>query len=151
MIADRRNTPLRLCGVILSLLACCSFLAVGCGRTPPKTITPTGEIISLSDSILRSGGADTIHFGRMHSGEIAVKSLRLRNDSQRPVAVISYTRTCGCTIFDFDTQPITSGSEAAASLTFDSGGLTGWQFKLIEVQFANAAAPLKIYVNAEVE
>lgn len=87
----------------------------------------------------------------MRSGEIAVKSLRLRNDSQHPVVVVSYTRTCGCTTFNFDSQPIASGSEAAASLTFDSGGLTGWQFKLIEVQLAGATTPLKIYVDAEVE
>lgn len=87
----------------------------------------------------------------MRSGEIAVKSLRLRNDSQHPVAVVSYTRTCGCTILEFNKQPIASGSEAVAYLTFDSGGLTGWQFKLIEVQLAGATTPLKIYVDAEVE
>lgn len=87
----------------------------------------------------------------MHSGEIAVKPLILHNTSQRAISIARCTRSCGCTTLEFENQPFTPGEKRAASMTFDSRGLTGWQFKLLEVWLAGSEKPLKIYIEAEVE
>ena len=55
---------------MLAILALAA-LAVGCG-TSPRAVERKGRIISLTDSILTTGGTDTVRFGRLGSGEIAV-------------------------------------------------------------------------------
>lgn len=135
--------------ILLSLfvLAC-----TACANRPKKPdAAPAGQTIVFSDAILRSGGTDTVRFGYMRSGEIAVKPLILHNTSTRPVVVAECLRSCGCTTLEFDNQPIMPDEKRSAQMTFDTRGLTGWQFKLLEVRFAGGGKPLKIYVEAEVE
>ena len=138
-------------GGILLLLAAASACASCGGRRPEKHAAPSGQTIVFSDAILRSGGTDTVRFGYMRSGEIAVKPLILHNASDRPAVVAECTQSCGCTTLEFDNQPILPGEKRAARMIFDARGLTGWQFKLLEVRFAGGRKPLKIYVEAEVE
>ena len=59
---------------MLAILALAA-LAVGCG-TSPRAVERKGRIISLTDSILTTGGTDTVRFGRLGSGEIAVAGQR---------------------------------------------------------------------------
>lgn len=133
------------------VLAALGVLLAGCGGTARKQVPRTGQLIVLSDSVLRTGGTDTVRFGHLHSGETAVKGLRLHNETAQPLAILSVERTCGCTELDVDFQPLLPGTERAATLAFDSRGLRGWQFKLLEIRFAQAAAPFRLYVEADVE
>ena len=66
---------------MLAILALAA-LAVGCG-TSPRAVERKGRIISLTDSILTTGGTDTVRFGRLHSGEIAQLRLWLANEPSR--------------------------------------------------------------------
>ncbi|MEG1405437.1 MAG: DUF1573 domain-containing protein [Alistipes sp.] len=134
----------------IAFVALLSFVGCG-GATQPKSIIHTGQIISISDTTACPKSADTVRFGRLSAGETGVKELRMRNTTQHPVVIRAYTRTCGCTTFEFDPQPIAPNQETTARLSFDTQGLQGWQFKLIEIEFAGGAAPQKIYVDAEVE
>ena len=72
---------------MLAILALAA-LAAGCG-TSPRAVERKGRIISLTDSILTTGGTDTVRFGRLGSGEIAVLRLWLANDASRPMAIAS--------------------------------------------------------------
>ena len=125
-------------------------LAAGCG-TRPRAVERKGRIISLTDSILTTGGTDTVRFGRLGSGEIAVLRLWLANDANRPVAVASYRRSCGCTTLEFDSQPIAPGDAQQVTLTFDSRGEWGWQLKTLDIALAGGAKPLRLLVEADVE
>ena len=122
-------------------------LAAGCG-TRPRAVERKGRIISLTDSILTTGGTDTVRLG---SGEIAVLRLWLANDASRPVAVASYRRSCGCTTLEFDSQPIAPGDAQQVTLTFDSRGEWGWQLKTLDIALAGGAKPLRLLVEADVE
>ena len=51
---------------MLAILALAA-LAAGCG-TSPRAVERKGRIISLTDSILTTGGTDTVRFGRLGSG-----------------------------------------------------------------------------------
>ena len=68
---------------MLAILALAA-LAAGCG-TSPRAVERKGRIISLTDSILTTGGTDTVRFGRLHSGKIAQLRLWLANETSGPV------------------------------------------------------------------
>ena len=129
---------------MLAILALAA-LAVGCG-TSPRAVERKGRIISLTDSILTTGGTDTVRFGRLGSGEIAVA-----NDASRPVAVASYRRSCGCTTLEFDAQPIAPGDARQVTLTFDSRGERGWQLKALDITLAGGQRPLRLFVEADIK
>ena len=126
---------------MLAILALAA-LAVGCG-TSPRAVERKGRIISLTDSILTTGGTDTVRFGRLGSGEIAVL--------RRPVAVASYRRSCGCTTLEFDAQPIAPGDARQVTLTFDSRGERGWQLKALDITLAGGQRPLRLFVEADIK
>lgn len=139
---------------MLRLLIITGLLSVaGCQqqRKPAPTGSFSGQIIAISDTIPDAGGTDTVRFGRMRSGEIAVKPLLLHNRTQRPLAISAYARSCGCTTLEYENQPLMPGDKRPVSLTFDSRGERGWQLKTMEISFAGRQRPLKLYVEAEVE
>lgn len=125
-------------------------LAASCG-TRPRPTERKGRIIPLTDSILNAGGTDTVRFGRLRSGEIAVLRLWLANDANRAVAVTSYRRSCGCTTLEYDSQPIAPGDAQQVSLTFDSRGEWGWQLKTLDITLAGAPKPLRLLIEADIE
>ena len=127
---------------MLAILALAA-LAVGCG-TSPRAVERKGRIISLTDSILTTGGTDTVRFGRLGSGWLA-------NDASRPVAVASYRRSCGCTTLEFDAQPIAPGDARQVTLTFDSRGERGWQLKALDITLAGGQRPLRLFVEADIK
>ena len=136
---------LRVC--LLLLLA--AALAA-CGARQVKT-ERKGRIITLTDTILDTGGTDTVRFGRLGSGEIAQLRIWLANDASRPVAVASYRRSCGCTSLEFDSQPIAPGDARQVTLTFDSRGEWGWQLKTLDISLAGAQQPLRLLVEADIK
>ena len=136
---------LRVC--LLLLLA--AALAA-CGARQVKT-ERKGRIITLTDTILDTGGTDTVRFGRLGSGEIAVLRLWLANDASRPMAIASYRRSCGCTTLEFDAQPIAPGDARQVTLTFDSRGERGWQLKALDITLAGGQRPLRLFVEADIK
>lgn len=110
-----------------------------------------GRIITLTDSLLVHGGSDTLRFGRLGSGEIAVQRFRIENASTKPLVLVSTQRSCGCISLDHDNQPLAPGRQLTLDMTFDSRGEYGWQLKRMDLIFAGARKPLRIYVEADVE
>ena len=127
-----------------------AVLTAACGIRPQAT-ERKGRIITLTDSILTTGGTDTVRFGRLGSGEIAQLRLWLANDASRPVAIASYRRSCGCTTLEFDAQPIAPGDARQVTLTFDSRGERGWQLKALDITLAGGQRPLRLFVEADIK
>lgn len=116
-----------------------------------KGRAPAGRIIAIDDRALAAGGSDTVRFGHLHEGEIAVLPLRIRNDASQPIAVLGYERSCGCTTLEYDSQPIMPGSTAAVELRFDARGAWGWQLKLVRLRLLGGGEPFRLYVEADVD
>lgn len=139
---------------MIRLLILTGFLiTTGCIQRsePRESGSAPGQIVAVSDTIPGTWGTDTVRFGRMHSGEIAVKRLLLHNRTHSPLAIVSYARSCGCTTLEYDNQPLMPGQQRPVTLTFDSRGERGWQLKIMEVSFAGEQRPLKLFIEAEVE
>lgn len=128
-------------------------LAAGaCSQAMPSDAKTDGvQRIEITESLLRNGGADTLRFGRLHSGETAVKSFILHNATSAPVVIIRSDKSCNCASMEFTRRPVMAGDETAVVCTFDTRGEYGWQFKLIKLWLSGAEEPLRIFIEAEVE
>lgn len=133
-----------------SLVVVLAVFAAACTSRPGPTVRK-GRIISITDSIASAHGVDTVRFGHLRSGEIAEIRLWIANDTPRPVALISYERSCGCTTLEFDAKPITPGDAQRVILRYDSRGEQGWQLRTLDIALAGATRPVRIIVEAEVE
>lgn len=137
-------------GVVL-LAAAVSLLACGGRQAGTDKGERKGRIVTLTDTILDTGGTDTVRFGRLHSGEVAVLRFWIANEAARPVAIARYDRSCGCTTLGYEAQPIRPGDAQQVALTFDARGEWGWQLKTLDIVFAGGRKPLRLFVEAEVE
>ena len=134
------------------------LLGTACGggttrRQPEQPAVDTSRLqtMNLGTEFFEAGATDTIRFGRLFSGEIARLQFRIANRSDRPTAIHSYERNCGCTTLEFQKEPIAPGAAQTVGITFDSRGTRGWQLKIVEIRMAGGRKPLKIFVEAEVE
>ena len=117
-------------------------------KTHPQA--PLSAVVAVGDT-LADVPCDTLHLGRMRSGEVIEQWVGVRNSSQRPLVITRTETTCGCTDIDYPSQPIGVGDTARIAIRFDSQGFYGWQFKRIRLYTSNEVRPLTIYIEAEVE
>lgn len=117
---------------------------------PELSSAGKGQIIAVTDSLLACGGSDTVRFGRLGSGEIAVKQLRLENRTRKPLVIVSVQRSCGCTSLDYEAQPVAPGESRRLEMTFDSRGEYGWQLKRVEILFGGHRGSLRLFVEADI-
>ncbi len=148
--------------LLLGLLLGGVLIFVACGPQPSqksadistkmsKTSHVSQRIITCTDEKIASGIPDTVRFGRLHSGEIALLQLQLANQTPRPVVITSYNRSCGCTTLEYDSQPVMPNEAAPLTLYFNSRGEWGWQLKTLDILLAGYSKPLRLFIEAEVE
>lgn len=142
----------------LAYIATLLLLCTSCGARAPKAdknVTMGSAVNTLTIAItaddVEQGVADTLRFGKMRSGEIIAKTLRVENRCNRPIVLLRHTTTCGCIKINYDRKPIAPGQSGEIYFEFDSRTLYGWQMKLMEFYFAEKGNPMKIYAEAEVE
>ena len=143
-------------GVYIAFVALfCTACGGGKASKPTNELTPVAKInqqsVVVDGEAIERGISDTLRFGRMRSGEIIAKTLRIENNCDRPIVLLRHTTTCGCIKINYDRKPIAPKSSAEIRFEFDSRTLHGWQMKLMEFYFADKVTPLKIYLEAEVE
>ena len=142
----------------LAYIATLLLLCTSCGARAPKAdknVTMVSAVntqtIAITADDVEQGVADTLRFGKMRSGEIIAKTLRVENRCNRPIVLLRHTTTCGCIKINYDRKPIAPGQSGEIYFEFDSRTLYGWQMKLMEFYFAEKGNPMKIYAEAEVE
>jgi hypothetical protein len=142
----------------LAYIATLLLLCTSCGARAPKAdknatmgSAVNTQTIAITADDVELGVADTLRFGKMRSGEIIAKTLRVENRCNRPIVLLRHTTTCGCIKINYDRKPIAPGQSGEIYFEFDSRTLYGWQMKLMEFYFAEKGNPMKIYAEAEVE
>ncbi len=126
------------------------MLTMACAEQQTK-IEHAGQMVEYSDSLLTAGITDTLHFGRMREGEIAVKSISVRNATSEPLVILRHETTCHCATITYSKQPLMPGGQSDIRIEFDSRGAHGWQMKLANFYIAGAEHPLRIFIEAEIE
>lgn len=125
-----------------------ALLLLGCQSR--KSTVFSGQTLEIGEADLVEGGTDTVQFGRLNSGELAVKHLRLRNTSSKTLVITRHEVSCQCVQPEFERKPIKPGEEIPLDLRFDSRGEYGWQMKLLKLYNSESSLPLRIYVEADV-
>ena len=140
---------------IATLLLLCTSCGGGAHKADKNTASMGSGVntqtIAITADDVEQGVADTLRFGKMRSGEIIAKTLRVENRCNRPIVLLRHTTTCGCIKINYDRKPIAPGQSGEIHFEFDSRTLYGWQMKLMEFYFAEKGNPMKIYAEAEVE
>ena len=137
--------------VFTAFAAILAFAACG-QRTGTTTHHAAGsQVITVTEEMLREGGSDTVRFGNLASGEVAVKRLTLKNATATPIVIVNHDTGCDCTSLDYDHKPIMADGETELTCTYNSTGTHGWQFKLVKVYLSGADTPLRIFVEADVK
>lgn len=135
---------------IFLLLVLWLMMACG-GSTAPQQQPPKGQLITLGGASDSTACCDTIRFGHLYEGEIAVKTVVLKNLSAQPLLITHYDRTCGCTTLEYDNQPLKPNEERTVKLLFDARGAWGWQLKMLTLHLGGHEQPKRIIVEAEIE
>ena len=127
-----------------------AMLTIACAETQTK-VEHAGQSVEFTDSLLTVGVTDTPHFGRMRSGEIAVKSLVIKNSTSEPLVILRHETTCHCATITYTKQPLMPEGQSEIRFEFDSRGAYGWQMKLANFYIAGAERPLRVFIEAEIE
>ena len=127
-----------------------AMLTIACAETQTK-VEHAGQSVEFTDSLLTVGVTDTLHFGRMRSGEIAVKSLVIKNSTSEPLVILRHETTCHCATITYTKQPLMPEGQSEIRFEFDSRGAYGWQMKLANFYIAGAERPLRVFIEAEIE
>lgn len=141
-------------GVATYMLAALLFSA-SCQRgkvQQAQTSAPvSSQTITIDNASLLSGASDTLRFGRMRSGEIIAKRIRVENRSDKPLVITHHTVSCGCLNAKYDRKPTQNGESQTLDIEFDSRTMYGLQLKSLVLHLAQMEQPIRIIVEAEVE
>jgi hypothetical protein len=124
------------------------FLAA-CGG-PQATKTAGGAVFDISPEILGVKADTLINLGAMRSGEIVRYDARIRNAGVEPLVIKGISLSCGCTTIDYEKKPIAPGAEGQLSFRFDSRGMWGTQFKLVEIDTSASPHRFQVMLQAEI-
>jgi len=93
---------------------------------------------------------ETTHdFGRVIRGEVVSYSFRFTNTGKSDLVISDVSASCGCTATSYPRNPIKPGEEEFITVTFDSGGRSGYQHKTVTIA-ANTQPNTKV-VNIKAE
>ena len=90
------------------------------------------------------------NFGKVSEGEKVSYLFKFENQGSADLIIASATTSCGCTVPEYDTKPISPGGTGNLEVIFDTSGRNGMQTKTITVK-SNAKTPVVLLkITAEV-
>jgi len=93
--------------------------------------------------------SDTIHdFGTLKEGEIAEYTFKYKNTGTAPLNIINIITDCGCTVPEYDKNPVLPGKKAKIKVTFDSRGFRNNIYKTITVKTNAKKRKIKLILTA---
>lgn len=92
-----------------------------------------------------------VEFGDVPYSATAVKSIRLKNTTDKPLVFVDYQATCRCTTIDLPQKAIEPNEWAEAELMFDSRGEYGSVGNHIVVNTSDELCVISIWTSAEVK
>ena len=137
------------------LLFATTLLCIACGGGKVQHAEVSAPVdvrtVRIENSSLERGATDTLRLGRLRSGEIIAKTIRVVNESDQPLVFTRHHVSCGCLRVKYDRKPIAKGASSDIELEFDSRTMMGLQLKTLVLYYAENARPMRIFVEAEVE
>jgi hypothetical protein len=112
-----------------------------------------------SDS--NSGGGDGVppkinfeqvyyDFGDIVQGEKVAYSFQFENKGGSPLVIEDAFASCGCTVPEYDREPISPGDKGRIEVIFDSSGRRGNQYKSVIIKTNTPEGEQRLTIKANV-
>ena len=90
-------------------------------------------------------------FGTILQGEQVSTEFKFTNTGEADLVISKIETSCGCTVPEYDKDPVKPGERGSVRVRFDSNGKSGTQYKTIRT-FSNCEEPvLELVVTGEVK
>lgn len=94
---------------------------------------------------------DTLHnFGSIQEGEIVEHDFDFTNNGKSPLIISQATGSCGCTVADYQHEPIAPGKSGTLKVKFNSAGKHGHEEKSVAVSTNSKKGRHYLFITAEV-
>jgi hypothetical protein len=134
--------------IILLSLVMITLLLSQCGNQGRKntSVSPEGDTGTVK--IVFSEYEH--NFGKVSEGEKVSYVFKFENQGSANLVITSATTTCGCTVPEYDSKPISPGGTGNLEVVFDTSGRNGMQTKTITVKSNAKPSVVLLKITAEV-
>lgn len=132
-----------------SLLFLIMLLALSCTNHQNDKVAKTQIMKEKSFPLIKFD--TTYHdFGTLVQGEKASVSFKFRNTGSSNLIIKDAFSTCGCTVPNFSSEPISPGEEGKVEVLFDSEGKYGLQYKTVTLKLNTKIEEKTLTIKANV-
>lgn len=89
-------------------------------------------------------------FGRVYEGEKVGWYFKYKNSGDKNLLLLNATASCGCTLPDYNLEPLAPGDSAYIKLVFDTSGREGRQFKTVKVESNGKPSIVELSITADI-
>lgn len=133
---------------LLLWTAAFAFCATSCvGRSERRGVDTT----HLQRVDIAAATTDTLHFGRVRTGEIVERQFVVRNSGSQPVLLLGTDTSCSCLELDYPREPIGAGEERVVTMRFFSSGYTYFVPRAFYVRTSLPLGSKCLFVTASME
>lgn len=117
---------------VLAPLLFILVLSASCGSSSPdgNSSAVQTDTLGIAGIEFRSQRHD---FGDVKHGEKLVYTFKYTNTGDVPLIIYSARADCGCTVPEYDDEPIAPGKVGNLKVVFDTRGFRGYQTKSVQV------------------
>ncbi|MBQ3619119.1 MAG: DUF1573 domain-containing protein [Bacteroidales bacterium] len=115
----------------------------------------TAEQQQSTDSIVKKGSfkfdTTVFNFGNILEGEQVSTEFVYTNVGDADIIISKIETSCGCTVPEYDKDPVKPGNRGSIRVRFDSNGKSGTQYKTIRI-FSNSEEDIfELVITGEVK
>ena len=141
----------------ISISSCKNSLDETPYQKPPSLIVNNPRSANAADNakIANMGVLsfkDTLHdFGNIKQGDVVEYDFEYSNTGKSDVVITQAQASCGCTVPDYNTDPIAPSKSAMMKVKFNSDGKNGFQHKTVLVKNTGNPGEITLQINAVVQ
>lgn len=129
------------------------LMAAACTSAPKGS--QTAEQQQSTDSIVKKGSfkfdTTVFNFGTILEGEQVSTEFSYLNTGKADIIITKIETSCGCTVPEYDKDPVKPGNRGSIRVRFDSNGKSGTQYKTIRI-FSNSEEDIfELVITGEVK
>lgn len=127
------------------------FLVYSCSGNPGSEERISGAVNEAGKGTPKLVFEESEHdFGRVVAGEQVVWYFQYRNEGDAPLMIKKASASCGCTVPEFDRQPLAPGEKSTLKVVYNSTGRSGLESKTVTIESNAENNIVRLKLKAEV-
>jgi len=135
-------------GKSVTIVFILTLLISGCGKQQEQK--QQGQISQESGSANIDFEQVFYDFGDLKQGEQVSFVFEFTNTGGSPLLIKDAAASCGCTVPNYDKEPIAPGDKGDIEVVFDSSGRRGSQYKTVIVKTNTPRKDIRLTIKANV-